>query len=61
MSEPRELPTEYPRERLSISVDDGLPVILYVPFRDRPEHEHICLTREAAVVLNEWLSAYLNV
>ena len=53
-------------ERISINTDnfdDGrgdLAVILYVPHKDHPEHEHIEFDKESAKQLRDWLNTYLN-
>jgi hypothetical protein len=54
-------------ERIAINTDnfdDGrgeLAVILYVPHKDYPEHEHIRFDKESARQLRDWLDDYLKI
>jgi hypothetical protein len=61
-----EIKTQNHWERIAISTDnfdDGrgeLAVILYVPHKDYPEHEHIEFDKESAKQLRDWLDDYLK-
>jgi len=61
-----EIKTQNPWERIAINTDnfdDGrgeLAVILYVPHKDYPEHEHIEFDKESAKQLRDWLDVYLK-
>jgi hypothetical protein len=49
--------------KISCDIDNDVkfPVILFTPYVNKPnEHFHIELTRESAIVLKEWLDAYIE-
>jgi vacuolar-type H+-ATPase subunit F/Vma7 len=49
---------------LSLSVDDmgngKVPILLFIPDKNKPDHDHIVLTRENAATMLVWLQHYLQ-
>ena len=55
-----ELPTKRKTERIAISVDEDLGVVmLYVPYLPEHNHEHIEFTDEAVLQLQAFLNKYI--
>lgn len=60
MVQPMELPTKRKTERIAISVDEDLGVVmLYVPYLPEHNHEQIEFTDEAVLKLQAFLNKYI--
>lgn len=56
-----ELPTKRDTERIAVDEDEDFGIVmLYVPYLDDHDHEHIEFTDEAVVKLHAFLDAYIK-